>query len=82
MILLFFYTAFVDSCISKFICDTFHKLEETKEKWFTSLQKMPNGVLIYDIKQNKITYQNHVLEDIVGGIDGESYLDSELKFKT
>ena len=43
---------------------------------------MPNGVLIYDIKQNKITYQNHVLEDIVGGIDGESYLDSELKFKT
>ena len=41
-------TTFVDAQVSKFICDTFKRLEETKDRWFACLQNLPSGVIVYD----------------------------------
>lgn len=78
LLLAFAYTAFLEDQINTFINFTFSKIEDTEKKWFTSLQKMPNGVIILDTKADQVVFQNQIVQSILGS-DAKGILEAKLK---
>ena len=49
-------TIHIDDQIVWFIGSAFNKIQETEKHWFTTLQKISNGILIYNTQEQKVTF--------------------------
>jgi hypothetical protein len=43
----------------------FYKAKETEKKWLLSLKKIPNGIMIYNLKDNQVIFENEMMKDIL-----------------
>lgn len=74
----FTYTVYIDDRVSSFILDTFSQIRETEQHWFNSLHAMPNGVIIYNVKEGQVTFQNRMVGQQLG-IEQEQLMDAVLQ---
>ena len=43
----------------------FYETKEAEKKWLSSLTNMPNGVMIYNIKENQVIFENPMIREIL-----------------
>ena len=43
----------------------FYETKEAEKKWLSSLTNMPNGVMIYNIKENQVIFENPKIREIL-----------------
>lgn len=72
-------TVHIDDQIICFISSAFRKIQETEQHWFTSLQKITNGILIYNTEEKEFTFKNQKLDGIFGLEEGGDSLDCMIK---
>lgn len=42
------------------------RFNQTRQTWFHSLKNMPNGVIVFNTKKNKVIFENKKLEELFG----------------
>lgn len=43
----------------------FYVTKETEKQWLSSLKCIPNGIMIYNLKNNEVIFKNEMIKDIL-----------------
>ena len=43
----------------------FNETKEAEKKWLSSLKNIPNGVMIYNMKENQVIFENPMIREIL-----------------
>ncbi len=54
-----------DESFKDFILIKFKKAKEAEKQWLLSLQNIPNGIMIFDIKNEKVIFENEMMNDLL-----------------
>ena len=54
----------IDQNFNQFITIRFFKAKETEKLWHETIKKLPNGIILYNIDQDEIIFENEQLKDI------------------
>ena len=59
-----FSTLEVDDSFTSYVLDRFQKAAELEKQWLKSLQNMPNGIMLYNMKEKTVTFENEMMRTI------------------
>ena len=43
----------------------FNETKDAEKRWLSSLTNIPNGVIIYNIKENQVIFENPMIREIL-----------------
>ena len=43
----------------------FYMTKEAEKKWLQSLKSIPNGIMIFNLKDNQVIFENDMMRDIL-----------------
>jgi len=64
-----FSTLEVDDNFTTYVLERFQKAAELEKQWLKSLQNMPNGIMLYNMNEKTVTFENQMMRTIFGGRD-------------
>jgi c-di-AMP phosphodiesterase-like protein len=66
-----FSTLEVDDNFTSYVLDRFQKAAELEKQWLKSLQNMPTGIMLYNMKEKTVTFENEMMRYIFKNSDQE-----------